>query len=114
VGGAASAPIVASAFHPSLATVGVLLAVFGYAVGTVGAILCTVLMQLASAAYTELRFKMQGLRFKVSGFRFNQVLLCPVSCFLIQVFSAIFQKNYPYLHLRKLKLFRHKFAFKKR
>src|SRR5690606_20526158 len=29
VGGAASAPIVASAFHPSLATVGVLLAVFG-------------------------------------------------------------------------------------
>jgi len=50
VGGAASAPIVASAFHPSLATVGVLLAVFGYAVGTIGAILCTVLMQLASVA----------------------------------------------------------------
>ncbi len=50
VGGAASAPIVASAFHPSLATVGVLLAVFGYAIGTIGAILCTVLMQLASAA----------------------------------------------------------------
>ena len=44
VGGAASAPIVASAFHPSLATVGVLLAVFGYAIGTVAAILCTVLM----------------------------------------------------------------------
>jgi uncharacterized membrane protein len=50
VGGAASAPIVASAFHPSLATVGVLLAVFGYAVGTIGAILCTVLMQLASVS----------------------------------------------------------------
>ncbi|MCW8980192.1 MULTISPECIES: DUF819 family protein [Altibacter] len=50
VGGAASAPIVASAFHPSLATVGVLLAVFGYAIGTVGAILCTVLMQLAASA----------------------------------------------------------------
>ena len=50
VGGAASAPIVASAFHPSLATVGVLLAVFGYAVGTVGAILCTVLMQLAATS----------------------------------------------------------------
>ncbi len=48
VGGAASAPIVASAFHPSLATVGVLLAVFGYAVGTIAAILCTVLMQVAS------------------------------------------------------------------
>ncbi|MDN3725357.1 DUF819 family protein [Aequorivita sp. SDUM287046] len=49
VGGAASAPIVASAFHPSLATVGVLLAVFGYAIGTIGAIICTVMMQLASA-----------------------------------------------------------------
>tara|TARA_B110000971_G_scaffold221320_1_gene267948 strand:+ start:71 stop:1375 length:1305 start_codon:yes stop_codon:yes gene_type:complete len=48
VGGAASAPIVAQAFHPSLATVGVLLAVFGYAIGTIGAILCTILMELAS------------------------------------------------------------------
>jgi len=48
VGGAASAPIVAQAFHSSLATVGVLLAVFGYAIGTVGAILCTILMELAS------------------------------------------------------------------
>ena len=48
IGGAASAPIVAAAFHPSLATVGVLLAVFGYAVGTVGAIACTILMQLVS------------------------------------------------------------------
>ena len=48
VGGAASAPIVASAFHPSLATVGVLLAVFGYAIGTVGAISCTILLELAS------------------------------------------------------------------
>ena len=48
VGGAASAPIVASAFHPSLATVGVLLAVFGYAIGTVAAIGCTILMALAS------------------------------------------------------------------
>lgn len=50
VGGAASAPIVASAFHPSLATVGVLLAVFGYAVGTVAAIGCTILMQIAAGA----------------------------------------------------------------
>ena len=49
VGGAASAPVVASAFHPSLATVGVLLAVLGYAIGTVAAILCTILMQLAAA-----------------------------------------------------------------
>ncbi len=48
VGGAASAPIVASAFHPSLATVGVLLAVFGYAVGTIGAIATTILMQMVA------------------------------------------------------------------
>ena len=48
VGGAASAPIVAQAFHPSLATVGVLLAVFGYAIGTVGAILATILLEIAS------------------------------------------------------------------
>ncbi|MGB8706299.1 MAG: DUF819 family protein [Gillisia sp.] len=48
VGGAASAPVVAAAFHPSLATVGVLLAVFGYVVGTYGAILCTILMQMAA------------------------------------------------------------------
>ena len=37
IGGAASAPVVASAFHPALAPVGVLLAVLGYAVGTYGA-----------------------------------------------------------------------------
>ena len=45
VGGAASAPIVASAFSPALAPVGVLLAVFGYAVGTFGAIICAQIMQ---------------------------------------------------------------------
>jgi uncharacterized membrane protein len=45
VGGAASAPIVASAFHPSLAPVGVLLAVLGYAVGTYGAWFCGMIMQ---------------------------------------------------------------------
>jgi len=48
VGGAASAPVVASAFHSSLATVGVLLAVFGYAIGTLGAVLCTFMMQIVS------------------------------------------------------------------
>jgi len=48
VGGAASAPVVAAAFHPSLATVGVLLAVFGYVIGTYGAIFCTILMEIAS------------------------------------------------------------------
>lgn len=48
VGGAASAPVVASAFHPSLTSVGVLLAVFGYVVGTYAAIGCTILMEIAS------------------------------------------------------------------
>jgi uncharacterized membrane protein len=48
VGGAASAPIIASAFHPSLASVGVLLAVFGYVVGTYGAILSAILMEIAA------------------------------------------------------------------
>lgn len=44
IGGAASAPIIAAAFHPSLASVGVLLAVLGYALGTYGAWLCAILM----------------------------------------------------------------------
>lgn len=44
VGGAASAPVVAGAFHPALAPVGVLLAVLGYALGTYGAILCAQMM----------------------------------------------------------------------
>lgn len=47
VGGAASAPIVASAFHPALAPVGVLLAVLGYALGTYGAYICGLLLQFA-------------------------------------------------------------------
>lgn len=45
VGGAASAPVVAAAFHPSLAPVGVLLAVLGYAVGTYAAWICGLMMQ---------------------------------------------------------------------
>ncbi|MFQ5674659.1 MAG: DUF819 domain-containing protein [bacterium] len=45
VGGAASAPVVASAFHPALAPVGVLLAVLGYALGTYGAWICGIMMQ---------------------------------------------------------------------
>jgi uncharacterized membrane protein len=48
VGGAASAPVVASAFHPSLAPVGVLLAVLGYALGTYAALLTGTLMQLVA------------------------------------------------------------------
>lgn len=50
VGGAASAPVVAAAFHPSLATVGVLLAVMGYVVGTWAAYLCAVLMEIAAVS----------------------------------------------------------------
>ena len=50
VGGAASAPVVAAAFHPSLATVGVLLAVLGYVVGTWAAYLCAILMQIAAGS----------------------------------------------------------------
>ena len=48
VGGAASAPIVASAFSPALAPVGILLAVLGYAVGTIGAIICMEWMHIIS------------------------------------------------------------------
>ena len=48
VGGAASAPVIAAAFHPALAPVGVLLAVLGYAVGTYGALLCAHAMRIAS------------------------------------------------------------------
>jgi uncharacterized membrane protein len=48
VGGAASAPVVASAFHPSLAPVGVLLAVLGYALGTYAALLTATLMQMVA------------------------------------------------------------------
>ncbi|MEO7013719.1 MAG: DUF819 family protein [Dokdonella sp.] len=45
IGGAASAPVVASAFHPSLAPVGVLMAVFGYALGTYCAWLTGLMLQ---------------------------------------------------------------------
>ena len=48
VGAAASAPVVAAAFHPALAPVGVLLAVLGYALGTYGAIVCAELMRLVA------------------------------------------------------------------
>jgi uncharacterized membrane protein len=48
IGGAASAPVVAAAFQPSLAPVGVLLAVLGYALGTYGGWLCGQLMRIVS------------------------------------------------------------------
>ena len=48
IGGAASAPVVAAAFDPSLASVGALLAILGYAVGTYGAIACAEMMHLVA------------------------------------------------------------------
>ncbi|MEM9828254.1 MAG: DUF819 family protein [Planctomycetota bacterium] len=50
IGGAASAPVVAAAFHPSLTPVAVLLSVLGYALGTYLAYLCAIGMQWASGA----------------------------------------------------------------
>jgi len=46
IGGAASAPVVASAFHPALAPVGVLLAVLGYALGTYCAYITGLLLRM--------------------------------------------------------------------
>ena len=51
VGGAASAPVVASAFHPALAPVGVLLAVAGYVLGTYAGLLTAWLLQLAHGVW---------------------------------------------------------------
>jgi len=48
IGGAASAPVIAAAFHPALAPVGVMLAVFGYALGTYGAYACALMMKAVS------------------------------------------------------------------
>jgi uncharacterized membrane protein len=48
IGGSASASVVAAAFHPSLAPVGVLLAILGYAIGTYGGYLTTLMMQWVS------------------------------------------------------------------
>lgn len=48
VGGSASASVVAASFHPSLAPVGVLLAILGYAIGTYGGYLTALMMQWVS------------------------------------------------------------------
>ncbi|SMG05700.1 DUF819 family protein [Sphingobacterium psychroaquaticum] len=48
VGGVASATVTAAAFHPSLVSVGVVLAVFGYAIGTYAGWLTALLMQMVS------------------------------------------------------------------
>lgn len=48
IGGAASAPVVASAFHPSLAPVGVLLAVAGYVLGTYAGLVCMAMLKFVA------------------------------------------------------------------
>ncbi|MFZ4262322.1 DUF819 domain-containing protein [Sphingobacterium sp. HJSM2_6] len=48
VGGVASASVTSAAFHPSLISVGVILAVFGYAIGTYAGWLTAILMQMVS------------------------------------------------------------------
>ncbi len=50
IGGAASAPVVASAFNPVLAPVGVLLAVLGYSLGTYAAWICGQLLRVVAGA----------------------------------------------------------------
>jgi len=47
IGGAASAPVLASLFNPALAPVGVLLAVLGLTIGTYGGLICAYLIQAA-------------------------------------------------------------------
>lgn len=54
VGGSASAPVVAAAFHPSLAPVGVLLSILGYAIGTYAGYLTALLMQWVSEGFLGL------------------------------------------------------------
>ena len=49
IGGAASAPVVAAAFHPSLAPVGALLAIAGYVLGTYAGLLCMYMLKWVAA-----------------------------------------------------------------
>ncbi|MCC2600648.1 DUF819 domain-containing protein [Sphingobacterium sp. FBM7-1] len=49
VGGVASATVTSAAFHPSLVSVGVILSVFSYAIGTYAGWLTAILMQLVSS-----------------------------------------------------------------
>ena len=50
IGGAASAPVVAAAFHPSLAPVGALLAVAGYVLGTYAGLICMWMLQAVAGS----------------------------------------------------------------
>ena len=49
IGGAASAPVVAAAFHSSLAPVGALLAIAGYVLGTYAGLLCMYMLKWVAA-----------------------------------------------------------------
>jgi uncharacterized membrane protein len=51
IGGAASAPIVANAFHPALAPVGALMGVAGYVLGTYAGLLCALLLRIVHGIY---------------------------------------------------------------
>lgn len=44
VGGAASAPVVATVYHPAMAPLGVLMAVVGYVIGTYAGLFCAYLL----------------------------------------------------------------------
>jgi uncharacterized membrane protein len=48
VGGAASAPVVATVYHRAMAPLGVLMAVAGYVIGTYGGLLCAWLLSLVA------------------------------------------------------------------
>ncbi|MCB0307826.1 MAG: DUF819 family protein [Bdellovibrionales bacterium] len=48
VGGAASAPVVAAAFHPALAPVGILLAILGYVLGTYAGLITAYLLRMVA------------------------------------------------------------------
>lgn len=50
IGGAASAPVVASAFHPALAPVGALLAIAGYVLGTYAGLVCMWMLKAVAGA----------------------------------------------------------------
>ena len=50
IGGAASAPVVAAAYHPALAPVGALLAIAGYVMGTYAGLVCMRMMMTVAGA----------------------------------------------------------------
>ncbi|MGD8452038.1 MAG: DUF819 family protein [Phycisphaerae bacterium] len=50
IGGAASAPVVAAAYHPSLAPVGALLAILGYVLGTYAGLVCMHMLKAVAGA----------------------------------------------------------------